>query len=137
MFTVFFRWGFPILCSGSNRLFSLCFVDYSLWSGQIIIFLTWTSSRQTWVKREHGRDFYLISPFRRYEVNSYLSQFALILVDTYSIFGQFVLNSIFFGQFVDPHLVNSYSSWSVRSRFGPFVLTLNSINFAGKKEKEQ
>ena len=49
----------------------------------------------------------------RTQVNSYLSQFVLILVNSYSVFGQFVLivlnlvNS-YFGRFV-LSLVNSYS----------------------------
>ena len=45
----------------------------------------------------------------RTQVNSYLSQFVLILVNSYSVFGQFVL--IFF------NLVNSYSFWSIRTQF--------------------
>ena len=50
----------------------------------------------------------------RTQVNSYLSQFVLILVNSYSVFGQFVL--IFL------NLVNSYSFWSIRTQFGQFVL---------------
>ena len=43
----------------------------------------------------------------RPQVNSYLSQFALILVNSYSFFGQFVPIFFFFGQFV---LI-----WSIRT----------------------
>ena len=58
-------------------------------------------------------------------------------------FGQLVLifRSIRTRQYflwsVRPHLANSYSSWSVRTRFGQFVLTLNSNNFEGKKEGKE
>ena len=51
-----------------------------------------------------------------YEVNSDLSQFALILFNSYTFFGQFALNNIFFGQFV---LI-----WSTRTHLGQFVLVL-------------
>ena len=50
----------------------------------------------------------------RTQVNSYLSQFVLILVNSYSVFGQFVLillnlvTRTHFGRFV-LSLVNSYS----------------------------
>ena len=50
----------------------------------------------------------------RTQVNSYLSQFVLILVNSYSVFGQFVLILL--------KLVNSYSFWSIRTQFGQFVL---------------
>ena len=50
----------------------------------------------------------------RTQVNSYLSQFVLILVNSYSVFGQFVLILL--------NLVNSYSFWSIRTQFGQFVL---------------
>ena len=42
----------------------------------------------------------------------------------------------YFLRSIRPHLVNSFSSWSIRSRFGQFVFTLNSINFEGKKERK-
>ena len=51
----------------------------------------------------------------RTQVNSYLSQFVLILVNSYSVFGQFVLILL--------NLVNSYSFWSIRTQFGQFVLS--------------
>ena len=44
----------------------------------------------------------------RTQVNSYLSQFVLILVNSYSVFGQFVLILL--------NLVNSYSFWSIRTQ---------------------
>ena len=50
----------------------------------------------------------------RTQVNSYLSQFVLILVISYSVFGQFVLILL--------NLVNSYLFWSIRTQFGQFVL---------------
>ena len=50
----------------------------------------------------------------RTQVNSYLSQFVLTLVNSYSVFGQFVLILL--------NLVNSYSFWSIRTQFGQFVL---------------
>ena len=50
----------------------------------------------------------------RTQVNSYLSQFVFILVNSYSIFGQFVLILL--------NLVNSYSFWSIRTQFGPRYL---------------
>ena len=62
-------------------------------------------------------------------VNSYLSQFVLILFNSCSCFGQFVLN-IFSLLSIRLSLVNKYVSWSIRSR----VLTLNSINLEGNKE---
>ena len=52
----------------------------------------------------------------RSQVNSCSSQFVLILVNSYSFFGQFVLIEFFFGQFV---LI-----WSIRTHFGQFVLIL-------------
>ena len=55
----------------------------------------------------------------RTQVNSYLSQFVLILVNSYSIFGQFVLILL--------NLVNSFSFWSIRTQFGQFVLIPNNI----------
>ena len=45
----------------------------------------------------------------RTQVNSYLSQFVLILVNSYSVFGQFVLILL--------NLVNSFSFWSIRTQF--------------------
>ena len=50
----------------------------------------------------------------RTQVSSYLSQFVLILVNSYAVFGQFVLILL--------NLVNSYSFWSIRTQFGQFVL---------------
>ena len=50
----------------------------------------------------------------RTHFNSYLSQFVLILVNSYSVFEQFVLVLL--------NYVNSYSFWSIRSKFGQFVL---------------
>ena len=55
----------------------------------------------------------------RTQVNSYLSQFVLILVNSYSVFGQFVLILL--------NLVNSYSFRSIRSQFGQFVLIPKNI----------
>ena len=52
----------------------------------------------------------------RTQVNSYPSQFVLILVSSYSFFGQFILISFSFGQFV---LI-----WLIRTHFGQFVLIL-------------
>ena len=46
----------------------------------------------------------------RTQVNSYLSQFVLILVNSYSVFGQFVLILL--------NLVNSHLFWSIRTQFG-------------------
>ena len=48
-------------------------------------------------------------------------QFALILVNSYSFFGQFVIIKFFFGQFV---LI-----WSIRTQFGQFVIVyVNSFS---------
>ena len=52
----------------------------------------------------------------RTQVSSYLSQFVLILVNSYSVFGQFVL--IFL------NLVNSFSLWSIRTQF-----SVNSFSY--------
>ena len=59
----------------------------------------------------------------RSKVNSYLCQLALILVNSHSFFGQFVLIIFFFGLFV-LILVNLYSFLPFRSHFGKFFLTL-------------
>ena len=56
----------------------------------------------------------ILPSFTRYEDNSYSSQFVLILVNSYSVCGQLVLILL--------NLVNSYSFWSIRTRFGKFVL---------------
>ena len=59
-----------------------------------------------------------INGVRKYMVNT-VSPFALILVNSYSFFGQFVLIKFFFGQFV---LI-----WSIRTHFGQFVLVLVNL----------
>ena len=64
----------------------------------------------------------------RSQVNSYSSQFVLILVNSYSFFGQFVLIEFFFGQFV---LI-----WSIRSHFGQFVLTVKLTNYEGNIDRK-
>ena len=55
----------------------------------------------------------------RYKVNSFSSQFTLILVNSYSFFDQIVLIKFFFGQFV---LI-----WSIPTHSGQFVLILVSL----------
>ena len=64
----------------------------------------------------------------RSQVNSYSSQLVLILVNSYSFFGQFVLIEFFFGQFV---LI-----WSIRSHFGQCVLTVKLTNYEGNIERK-
>ena len=60
----------------------------------------------------------------RTQVNSYLSQFVLILVNSYSNFGQFVLIWS-----IRTHV------WSVRTHFGQFVLILVN-SFSNSNEYE-
>ena len=55
----------------------------------------------------------------RTQVNSYLSQFVLILVNSYSVFGQFVLILL--------NLVNSYSFWSIRTNTKYMILMIYII----------
>ena len=70
----------------------------------------------------------------RYEVDSYLSHFALILVNSYSFFRSIRTHKIFLRS-IHPHLVNLYTFCSIRSQFGQFVLTLKSTNLKRNKKK--
>ena len=60
----------------------------------------------------------------RTQVNSYLNQFVLNLVNSYSVFGQFVLNKL--SQLV-LILVDSYSIWSDRTHTIIMILMIYII----------